>query len=130
MEMLRSTLQAQAPARKVTRSFHDFAQRAAADLDAGIYTVLAQGESNFPNYVGRQGEFGILAISIIGQIKLAEDSEPSAVEDAEFLMAAEIKALTAAPPAGIDSLLLHSYRQSSQLEHPYGWIAFDMEMLV
>ena len=40
----------------------------------------------------------------------------------------EIKAFTRALPPQLGSLTLTGWRQSQQLEHPYGWAAFDLTL--
>lgn len=112
----------------VTRDFYDFAQRADADLVKGIYTVMAGHEGRYSNNRGREAAYGTRNIAILGQIKLDEDSLPSACEDAEGTMIDEIKALCRNRTTDIDSLLLVSCKQSRQIEHPYAWVAFELTM--
>jgi hypothetical protein len=128
MELIRSTISAQLPARVVTRSLLDFAQRKDADLLAGVYTVLSRGERDYAGYIGREAQLGTQDLLIVGQIKLVETSEPYEIEEAEFAMVAEICAFLGALPDGIGGLRLKGFRQSAQMEHPYGWVAFDLEM--
>jgi hypothetical protein len=130
MESFRTQLRAAQPARVVSRDWKDFAKRDAEDQRRGVYTVLPLGEGGFPNYVGREAEFGALELLLLAQIKVGEDSEPHEVEDAESVMIDEIKSFcAAAPQAPIDSLVLTALRRSGQLEHPYGWVAFSLEVM-
>lgn len=129
MAALHAQLTTAMPTRVVSRDFVDFSQRKEADLLAGVVTVIAQGEREYSDVIGRAAQGGTLGVILVGQVKVAENAAPSAVEDAEFALVGELKAfcLAVAPPLG--ALVLRSFRQSGQLEHPYGWIAAEMEML-
>lgn len=130
MNALRSQLQAAQPSRVVSRDWKDFGLRDAEELRRGVYTILPLGEAGYANYVGREADFGALDLLLLGQLKVDEDCDPHEVEDAESVMIDEIKAFCgAAPQAPIDSLLLQSLRRSGQLEHPYGWVAFSLEVM-
>ena len=50
--------------------------------------------------------------------------------DAEFALAEQVKAWLASGPllAPVRQCLARSFRQSGQLEHPYGWVAFECEV--
>lgn len=126
-EQLRSALEAAQPARIVTRSFGQ--DRSDADLRAGVFTILAQGEGGFNNLPGREAMYGTVDLVILGQIKVAEADPAADLEEAEFTLIEEIKAFVRALPVGIDSLMIKSYRQSGQIEHPYGWVLIEMEMM-
>lgn len=129
VDQIRSSLAATYPLRVVTRSMQDFGDRNETDLAKGIYTLVSQGEGGYANLPHREAMNGRLKLVMVGQILLAEGAAPSAVEDAEFAMVEEIKGFVRALPVGIDSLLMKGYRQSGQLEAPYGWIAIDMEIM-
>lgn len=129
LDLLRATLAAHVPARVVSRDFVDFAQRPDADLLAGVYSLLSTGEGGYANFVGREAQLGTLNVMIIWQGKVGEDATPSACEDAEGVAVDEIKALCGSVlPAGIDGMVLISWRNSGQFEHPYCWVAFEMEI--
>ena len=131
MNALRSGLAAAYPARRVTRALLDFADRPEGDLLAGIYTLVAGDEDGFPNYRGREGNFGDLQVGVIAQIKVSEQARPDELEDAESVMVDEIKAYTRSVlPAPIDSLVLTAVKRSRQLEHPYGWVLCDMQVML
>lgn len=127
LENLRAGLQAALPTRVVTRDLRDFAQHAQADLEAGVLTLISHRESGYANYRGREADLGKLAIITVGQLKLPEDAQPSAVEDAEFAFAEEVKAFlqTVLP---VEAVVLQETRFSGQLEAPYGWFAMDWEV--
>jgi hypothetical protein len=128
-EALKSAMAAAMPTRVVTRDHKDFGERAEADLVKGVVTIVGLGEKDFSQWVGRETQLGTLPVLIVGQIKVAEGSAPSAVEDAEDTLIEEIKAFCAAPPAGLGSLSMKGWRQSGQLEAPWGWVSVDVEVL-
>lgn len=129
LEALRGDLAAALPARVVTRDLLGFDLRRQDDLAAGVLTVVAGREFGYANYRGREADLGRVAAVVVGQVKLPEDALPSAVEDAEFAFAEEIKTYLrgALPVSGID---LVETRFSGQLEAPYGWFAMDWEVTV
>ncbi|SEO64104.1 hypothetical protein [Nitrosovibrio sp. Nv6] len=128
MNAIKSTLATMYPARTVTRDLKDFAARPLSELQEGIYTVLSASEGNYSHYLGGMTRDGEHRVLLVGQIAVTETAEPSATEDAEGTMIDEIKAFTRALPPELGSLTLTGWRQSQQLEHPYGWVAFDMTL--
>ncbi len=129
MEQIKTALDAKYPARLVTRSYKDPAERPDAELEIGVYTVLSRGAKDFDNLPGREAVDGKLRVWILGQFKIEEQAEGVDVEDAEFGMLEEIRSFLQTLPVGIDSLLLNDYVQSGQIECPYGWILFSLEMM-
>jgi len=128
-ELLRTSLATALPTRVVTRDHKDFGERAEADLLAGVVTIVGLGEKGYSQWPGRETQLGTLPVLIVGQLKVAEGSAPHLVEDAEDTLAEQIKAFCATPPAGLGSLSMTGFRQSGQLEAPYGWISVDVEVL-
>jgi hypothetical protein len=128
MALIASTLAARYPARVVTRSFQQFEQRKREDLIPGIYTIVSRGEGGYANYNGREAMDGNHKILVIGQIVLEESQTPAEVEDAEFVMVEEIKALVRDLPSALCSLVMMGFDQSGQLLHPYGGITVELEM--
>lgn len=127
---LKADMAAAMPTRVVTRDFKDFADRAQADLLQGIVTLIGAGEKGYANYLGRATQLGTLPLILVGQIQLAEGAEPSAVEDAEDLLAEEIKAWCRAPGSALlGGITMTGFRQSGQVDAPYGWIACDIEVM-
>lgn len=122
------------PTRVVTRSYQDFSQRAPADLEAGIVTILGAGEKDYANYVGREAQLGTVPMVVVGQLQISEATLKAdgaeAVEDAEDLLVEEIKAFVANPgDALLGGIRMLGFRQSGQIEAPYGWVACDIEVL-
>lgn len=115
------------PARIVTRDLLNFDQRKEADLLAGVLTLVLDRERDYANYRGREADLGKLSVPLIGQLKLAEDAAPSAVEDAVIAFSWEVKAFFAGALPVSDALILET-RFSGQFEAPYGWFAMDVEV--
>lgn len=129
MELIKTLLAAALTARIVTRDLLDFAQRKDADLLAGIYTLVSNGEGGYQNLNGREAMDGTQRILLVGQIRLDEDAVPSAIENAELAMVDEIKAFLRARPAQIIQLYMTGFRQSQQMDAPYGWVSVDLEYI-
>ncbi len=116
--------------RVVTRDFKDFADRKPADLLAGVVSIIGAGEKNYIDHLGESMLAGTVPMVVVGQIALAEGSAPSAVEDAEDLLAEEIKAFCRDPGSDLlGGITMTGFRQSGQMDAPYGWIACDIEVL-
>lgn len=127
LNALKNGMAAAMPARVVTRDFLSFDQRREADLTAGVLTVVSSREGRYANYRGREAQMGRLNVVVVGQIKLAESALPSAVEDAEFSFAEQVKVfLGGALP--VTDIQLQETRFSGQMEAPYGWFAMDWEV--
>ena len=115
--------------RVVTRSWKDFDGHAQADLEAGIYTLISQAERDYANYYGREAQLGLQTILISGVFVLSESATGEQIEDAEFEMVEELKAVAQvrSKPEIIGALQLVGFQQSGQLEAPYGWILARFE---
>lgn len=129
MALIVSTLRTQLPARVITRDLADFADRATEDLARGVITVLSKGEGGYANYPGRAAMDGRQEILIVGQQELAESAAPSAIEDAEFALIEDVQGFLRALPATLCRLDMRAFRQSMQLDHPYAWVAIDLEYI-
>lgn len=130
LDLLRTSLETALPGRIVTRSFEDAADLKDADLERGIVTIATQGEGGYNNLPGREAMYGTLDLVLVGRLKVKETDSGEALENAEFILVEEIKAFVRALPAGIDSLEIKRYRQSGQIERPYGWVLIEMEMML
>ena len=126
MALIAAELAAKYPARKVRRAFVDFAELGDTELAAGVYTLLSAGEEDFTNIAGYVAQDGAQSIMLLGQVKLADDASGEAVEEAELTLVDEVKAFCREIPATLCLLSLLKWRQSMQVERPYGWIACDL----
>ena len=116
------------PSRKVTRSFKDFEQRQPEELKAGVLTLISRGESDYANLRDRPAMDGRHQMTLIGQLQVNESSEKLEIEEAEFDLVEELKAFMRNLPPTLACLELKNFRQSGQIEHPYGWIACELEI--
>lgn len=128
MLAVKDGLAAALPARVVTRDLMDFADRPRADLLAGVFTLVSLGERGYRNYNGREAMDGTHRMLLVGQVELGENAAPSAIEDAELALVDDVKGFVRALPQGLCTLVMTGFRQSGQLETPYGWVAIDLEM--
>ena len=129
LDALRTGLATALPTRIVRRDFRPLAQCKAADLVTGILTLVNRGERNYANYLGREAQLGTLDVLLIGQLKVADTAAPLAIEQAELALAEEVKGFLQAPaPAGVTECLAQSFAQSGQLETPFGWVIFELEV--
>lgn len=106
------------PARIVTRDFVDPMQRPDADVTTGLFTVLTLGADELDAVLEQRGQARLL---IVGQVKVAEDTDPHLVEDAELQLFHELREFAEAPGAGLCPFYLQNVAFSAQLDHPYGW---------
>jgi hypothetical protein len=129
MNLIKSELALALTERVVTRDLLDFSQRAADELESGIYTIMSNGERGYQNLNGRKAMDGTHPILLVGQFKLNETAAetPALIEDAEFAMVEEIKGFVRALPATLCRLHMLGFRQSMQVDAPYGWVSIDME---
>ncbi len=126
-----AALAAMYPLRVATREYLDFALRAEADLLKGVYTLVSEGEDGYTNVAGYNAQDGVQHLMLYGQLALAPaaNEEPTgvAIEDAELAMVDEVKAFCRGLPESLCQINLVAFRQSQQLEKPYGWIACVLE---
>lgn len=108
------------PARVVTRTLKDFAERPKAELQAGIFTIITKGQAGGDTYDQ------MLTLVVVGQLQLAEDAAGEDVEEAELLMAREIKTLIQRQLRG-PLMRVIEIDHSAQLEAPYGWVSMKVE---
>lgn len=139
LQAVKTALAARAPGRVVTRAYESFENRAAADLDQGIYSILPGPIGPYPYEVSdhqggtdslRATQCARMRISIVGQLRLAESATGEDVDAAEFAMLAELEQLAddAIETDTLMALKLVSARPSQQAEKPYAWIHTEWEV--
>lgn len=120
-----------APARVITRTLQDFASRHDADLLAGVFTLVNKGVNDYKNHPGQAAALGTDGLIIVGQIRVAEGAAGDVLEEAEFLMMDDVKALANADlPTNLGGFIVNGFTQSQQVETPYGWIAVQCDLLL
>lgn len=116
----KAALATAAPARVITRSYQDFAERDQADLTAGVYTLMNKGQTEMVRYQDH------LQVLLVGQVLVAEDAAGETLEEAELAMVDEVRRFTEGAQGA--RITITGWRQSQQLERPYGWVAFDLDV--
>lgn len=129
MNLVKDTLAQVAPERVVSRNFKDFGQHAIEDLKKGVLTVISKAETEYANSFHRHAETSKHRLIITGQIALGNNATGEQIEDAEFLMVEDVKALVRSSlPVDICTLEMKSFRQSGQLDAPNGWVVCELEL--
>jgi len=117
--------------RKVKRGLID---PAAADRQAlldGLICIVGEGGGSFANYLGREGQLGLMRVMLVGFLLVEENTDPVEIERAELALLQELLDWTTYPNnPGLNSVLPLEFRQSQQLEHPYGWLALSLEVRI
>jgi hypothetical protein len=113
-------LQAAYPARKVTRSLKDFADRKREDIVAGVYTIVSDGLPSGDVYMQ------MMKFIVVCQIKLDEKATGEEVENIELAMMREVRNLIQRKLQGPDMKVTRA-DQSAQLEVPYAWVSLHVE---
>lgn len=107
---------------------------AAADhqrLLDGIVCIVGNGGGNFANYMGREGQLGRMGVVIVGFLRVEENTKPVDIERAELKLLQELLDWTTYPNnPGLNAVLPVDFRQSQQLEHPYGWVALSLDVRI
>ena len=127
LNALRLSLATALPLRHVQRGLVDPAQADRAQLLAGLVCVVTQGGGQFANYLGREGQLGTAKVALLGFVLVEEDTEPVDVERAELALLHDLLGWTTAP-SGIAQVLPQQWRQSEQLEHPFGWLMLTLDV--
>lgn len=117
------------PSRVVTREFLDFPMQKKADLQKGILTLISLGESDYKNLKGRACMDGTHHMTLTGQLQLGEKESGLAIETAELELFEEARACLRTLPLALCTLLATGFRQSGQVQKPFGWIVVDLELL-
>jgi len=124
-------MQAAMPHRVVQRSLViDPVNHDPADLAKGVICLVSSGGGKFANYRGREGQLGHAKLGVVAFVKVSDASDPVAVEEAELAVLADVLAWVKNPgmPRPFDSVLPMEFRQSGQLDHPWGWIVIELDV--
>lgn len=121
MDAIAAALLLALPTRVVKRSLKHYTEHSAADLAAGVVTLVSAGEGSYNPGLGMVAKEGTHRVLLIGHLKVAEGQDGEDIEAAELDLAEEIKAFVRAGVTGT-SLRLDRIEHSRQLENPYGWL--------
>lgn len=104
------------PARVITRSLLDFSQRAHAELERGIFVIVANGLQADDN-------LETFRFSLVGQTRVPEKAPPADIEEIELRMVDQLRAYVRGVRG--HAVTYDEIRQSEQLEAPFGWVQID-----
>lgn len=131
LDAIEASLFATLSPRHVQRGLVDPAAADRQQLLDGLVCVVSDGGGSFANYLGREGQLGLMRVTLVGFLLVEEDTEPVAIEQAELELLQQLLAWTTFPNnPGVSSVLPLEFRQSQQLEHPYGWLALALEVRI
>lgn len=112
--------------RIVTRSWRT--DHSAAELKAGVYTLIYQQESGYPNYMDGKAMDGQMKMLLIGRFQMPEKTTGEEIEDAELVMFdVEIAPWLRALPIDLCCLEVKKFVLSGQVSRPYGQVFFELE---
>lgn len=127
LDALAAALAAALPTRTVKRSLLHYTEHSAAELAAGVVTLVSAGEGDYNKGLGMVAREGVQRVVLIGHLKVAEGAPGATVEAAELDLIEELKAWARLPSPGM-SLRLDSVQHSRQLENPYGWVVAYLDI--
>lgn len=131
LEGIKASMAAALPHRVVQRSLVlDPANHDPDEMEKGVICLVNGGGGRFANYRGREGQLGHATLGVIGFVKVNEGEPAEAVEKAELALLADVLAWVKAPgmPRPFDSALPQEFKQSRQMDHPYGWIVIELDV--
>lgn len=131
LEGIRASMASKLPLRVVQRSLvQDPVNHDPSALARGVLCLVSGGGGSFANYRGREGQLGRVALGVVGFVKVADGLPPVAVEQAELDLLHDVLAWVqdTGLPRPFDSALPKDWRQSRQMEHPYGWIVVELDV--
>lgn len=130
LEGIKASLAKKIPKRLVTRSLKDPASLSRDQLLAGVVCVVNEGGGEFANYLGREGDLGLLQVALVGFVAVPEKSETSEIERVELELLRDLLDWTAdqGEIRACDMALPTEFTQSKQLEHPNGWVLLKLDV--
>ena len=130
LDAIKTSLAAALPGRFVHRKLVEPASVQLDEMRAGTLCLVARSGGGFANYRGREGELGSMAVSLVGYLYVDEGANGSeAIERAEMALLAELLQWVGnAPVPGLDDMEPGDWRNSAQLEYPYGWLVLELKV--
>ncbi len=127
MDAVAASLKSALGTRHVKRSWlKHYDDHTPQELADGVVMLISAGESQYRDGPGMTALEGAHRMILIGHLKVPDDSQPQAVEDAELDLIEDIKgwARGAIPGVGLSVVRVE---HSRQLEHPYGWVVVYLD---
>lgn len=127
LDAIATSLASTLATRTIKRSLQHYTEHSAAELTAGVVTLISAGEGDYNKGLGMVAREGVQRIVLVGHLKVTEGAAGVVVEAAELDLIEEIKAWARAPRPGM-SVRLDSVQHSRQLENPYGWLVAYLDI--
>lgn len=131
LESLKDALAEALPLRHVTRSLpkDPVGDIPREELLRGVICIVSEGGGEFANYFGREAELGHQDVTLAAFLQVDEHSQSFAIEQAELQLLQELLTWCGTGPFGTASdVTAKDWRQSKQLEHPYGWLLLQLDV--
>lgn len=127
LDAVKESLEAFMPNRYVQRKLTVAVNETRERLTAGVVCLVSQRGGDFANYRGREAQQGTINAALVGFVQVAESAGSDEVERAELVLLGEMLAWVAGGSAvGLNTVTAGDWRQSAQLEHPYGWVVMEL----
>lgn len=124
-----ASLAAALPARHVEPSLIVPENEKSERLQSGVVCVVSRGGGKFASYRGREGQLGTMDVALVGFLQVDHKLASAAVQAAELALLNELlQWVSTAAVAGLDSVVPGDWRQSGQLEHPFGWLVLELKV--
>ena len=128
LDAVKDSLEAFMPNRYVQRKLALAANEKAERLTAGLVCLVSEGGGDFANWRGREAQQGTIDVALVGYVQVAESTGSDAVERAELVLLGEMLAWVAGGVTGADVVTAGNWKQSKQLEHPFGWVVLELKV--
>lgn len=124
---LRAALKTAMPRRIHKKAFNeDFAAHQDEELQQGVVMFSFGSENDYSQQPGMEAKEGTSSNVILVQFIGLDDSDSAAIEDEEFVIAAQIKNFVEIGVPGL-GLNLVSITSSAQRSTPYGWVLAQLD---
>lgn len=108
----------------------DVAAHDPAQVAKGLICLVNGGGGQFANTLGRQARLGHSSLGVVGFVLVEEAADPVAVEQAELALLQDVLDWLHAPglPRPFDYAAPKDFRQSRQIQFPYGWFVLEVDV--
>lgn len=128
LDAVKDSLEAFMPQRYVQRKLALAANETRERLTAGLVCLVSEKGGDFANYRGREAQQGTIDVALVGFLQVAESTGSDDMERAELVLLGEMLAWVAGGVTGADRVEAVAWRQSRQLEHPFGWVVLELKV--
>lgn len=131
LDAIRDLMAAALPHRVVQRSLvRDPITHDEDEMLKGVICLVNGGGGRFANYRGREAQLGHASLGVVGFVRVDEALPGEAVEKAELALLQDVLDWLKSPgaPRPFDTAAPGDWRQSRQLEFPFGWIVLEVDV--